>query len=50
MPDRRWLSNPDYRCLLQALRQETPPERMPFRDLFADPDLITFISGEYQDR
>ena len=46
LPDWPWLPNPDYRRLLQVLRREAPLGRTPFLELFADPEVIAFMTGD----
>jgi uroporphyrinogen decarboxylase len=41
-----WKPDPDYRRLLDALRREGQPDRVPFLELFADPEIIAAFLGE----
>ena len=40
-----WKPQPDYRRLLCTLRRQGDPRRVPFLELFADPEIIAAIAG-----
>jgi uroporphyrinogen decarboxylase len=40
-----WKPQPDYHRLLKALRRQGDPRRVPFLELFADPEIIAAIAG-----
>src|SRR3990170_4728402 len=42
----RWKPEPDYSRLLNTLHRQGDPQRVPFLELFADPEIILEALGE----